>query len=64
MSSANFDDVIKLCSLFIKGATELLEAREKAGLYLHGNGHMHGGGEGIVRALAAIDMVVGVNGSL
>lgn len=64
MSTAYFDDVVKLLPLFFEGAAEFLEAWQEALVDLQCHCNMHGSGKGIVRALASIHMVIGVDWGL
>lgn len=64
MGAAYFDDIIKLHPLFIKRVVDLPEARQEALLYFQGDGNVHGSGEGIVGALAPIDVVIRMDRSL
>ena len=64
MSSTNFDDVLELVSLLRQRALQFLQPGKEATVDLHGNGNVHSCGEGVVGALASIDVVVGVDGSL
>ena len=62
--AANLDDVIELFPLLLQRTVQHVQPRQQPLVDLHGNGHMHGGGECVVGALAAVDVVVGVHGCL
>ena len=59
--AADLDDVVKLGALLVKRVTQALERWEKLLGDLKHRGNVHRGREGIVAALRAVHMVVGVH---
>ena len=61
MSSANLNDVGILLGLLIKRCHQFFQSREQDILDLNSSGDVHGGGVGVVTALALIDVVIRVD---
>ena len=58
VGATDLDDVVELGALGGQRGAQGLQRRQQMVLDLNGGGHVHGGGEGIVGRLAAIDVVV------
>ena len=61
MGSANLNDVGILLGLLIKRCHQFFQSREQDILDLDSSGDVHGGGVGVVTALALIDVVIGMD---
>ena len=61
MRAADLDDVVEGGGLGGERILQMLERRQQTAMDLLGRRDVHGGREGVVRRLAAIDMVVGVH---
>ena len=64
VSATNLDDVLELDALGLNGIAKQGDSGDEALVDLDGSGNVHGSGEGIVRGLGHVDVVVGVNGLL
>ena len=58
---SNLDDVRVLLGLVVKGSLQLLQTRQQHILDFNCCGDVHGGGVGVVAALAFVDMVIWVD---
>ena len=63
VGAAHHDDVLVLLGLLVEGVAQLTHARVHV-VQLGNDRDVHGGGEGVVRGLAAVHVIVGVNGGL
>ena len=63
VGAANHDDVGVFLRLLVQGVAQLLNTRVH-GLKLLDHGNVHCGGEGVIRGLATVNVIVRVNGSL
>merc|ERR1719450_387055 len=63
-SSQILSRLVELLGFSIQSVMELLEAGQEDSMDLHGRGDVHGGGVGVVTALALVDVVVGVDWGL
>jgi hypothetical protein len=61
VGAADFYDWLELGCLLRQGAVQMGQPRQQAVFDLERGGDMHGGREGVVGRLAAVDVVVGVN---
>jgi hypothetical protein len=64
MSPANLDDVLELVLLLLHGSVKFFEGGQELLGDLDDSRDVHGGGEGIVRGLGHVDVIVGVDGLL
>ena len=62
MGTADLDDIGERLRLRLESAVQLCQGREKAVIHLFHRRDMHGRRKGVVRRLAAIDVVVGMYG--
>ena len=62
MGAADLDYVFEFFGFFFQRGGEFIQSRQQHIARGHGGGDMHGGGEGIIRGLTHIAMVIGVNG--
>ena len=63
VGAAHHDDVVELLGLLVQGVAQLAHTRVHV-VQLGDDRDVHGGGEGVVRGLAAVHVVVGVHGGL
>jgi len=61
VGAADLDDVLEASCLVVQRIAQDLQGRHQSVMHLFGAGNVHGGGECVVRGLAAIDMIVGMD---